>query len=101
MSLNQLDYIGHCIRSAFLNLELPQTIATANANTGKIEVGLVEEVYVDKENTDKPVKVVDDEAVVPFVVSLGLIADELAGAESALPVIVLIDSSDEELQCLD
>ena len=23
LSLNQLDYIGHCVRSAFLDLELP------------------------------------------------------------------------------
>lgn len=35
-------------------MELPQTIATVNNNTGSIEVGLVEEVYADKQNTDKP-----------------------------------------------
>jgi hypothetical protein len=35
-----------------LNLEIPQTIATVNNNTGQIEIGLVEEVYTDKENTD-------------------------------------------------
>ena len=50
--MEQLDYIGLCMRGAFKNLQLPQTIATLNNNTGKIEVGLVEEVYADKENTD-------------------------------------------------
>lgn len=43
------------IRGGFDDLKLPQTIATMNNNTGLIEVGLVEEVYTDKENTDKPV----------------------------------------------
>ena len=52
LSMEQLDYIGLCLRAAFVNLELPQTIATLNNLTGKIEVGLVEEVYADKENTD-------------------------------------------------
>ena len=52
LSLNQLDMIGASIRAAFQNLRLPQVIATLNANSNKIEVGLVEEIYPDKANTD-------------------------------------------------
>jgi hypothetical protein len=44
--------IGASIRAAFQNLRLPQVIATLNANSNKIEVGLVEEIYPDKANTD-------------------------------------------------
>ena len=47
LSLYQLDYIGLSIRAAFLNLNLPQVIVTTNENTGKIEVGLLEEIYED------------------------------------------------------
>jgi exosome complex RNA-binding protein Rrp42 (RNase PH superfamily) len=52
LSLHQLDYICLAIRAAFLNLQLPQVIVTTNENTGKIEVGLLEEIYEDQENTD-------------------------------------------------
>ena len=98
LSLSQLDYLCHAVRSAFINLELPQTIATMNNNTGKIEVGLVEEVYADRENTDKPIKVVDSVLKVPYVVSLGVAIDELAAAnDSQLPLIPLLDASEEEL----
>lgn len=51
-SLDQLDFLALAARHAIKNMSLPQTIATLNNNTGKIEVGLVEEVYTDKENTD-------------------------------------------------
>lgn len=57
LQLNYLDYIALAVKGAFLDLEFPQTIATLNNNTGKIEVGLVEEVYTDKQNTDQPVKI--------------------------------------------
>ena len=33
LNLEQIDYIGLCMRQAFQNLELPQTIATINSNT--------------------------------------------------------------------
>lgn len=102
LSLVQLDYLCLAVRSAFLDLELPQTIATMNNNTGKIEVGLVEEVYADRENTDKPVTVVDKVLAVPYVVSLGIAVDEMAGdQESQLPIVPLLDATEEELQCLD
>lgn len=52
LELSQLDHIAQAVRSAFEDLQLPQVIATMNANTSKIEVGLVEEVYTDKDNTD-------------------------------------------------
>lgn len=67
-----MDYILLCTKHAFLNLELPQTIATLNNNTGKIEVGLVEDVYADKENTDQPI-VLKSVANVPIVISLGIV----------------------------
>ncbi len=44
--------IALAVRSAFCDLALPQVLATLNSNTNKIEVGLVEEVYPDKDNTD-------------------------------------------------
>lgn len=44
--------ISLCVRAAIQNLSLPQVIATLNTNSNKIEVGLVEEIYTDKSNTD-------------------------------------------------
>jgi hypothetical protein len=37
---------------AFLDLKLSQVIVTTNENTGIIDVGLLGEIYEDKENTD-------------------------------------------------
>ena len=53
LELSQVDQIALAVRSAFQDLALPQVIATLNANTNVIEVGLFEEVYPDKENTDQ------------------------------------------------
>ncbi len=47
LSLHQLDYIGLAVRAAFINMTLPQVYVTTNENTGKIEVGLAEEIYED------------------------------------------------------
>jgi exosome complex RNA-binding protein Rrp42 (RNase PH superfamily) len=47
LSLHQLDYICLAIRSAFLDMSLPSVFVTTNENTGKIEVGLTEEIYED------------------------------------------------------
>ena len=52
LALHQIDQIALAVRSAFGDLALPQVIATMNTNTNKIEVGLVEEVYPDRDNTD-------------------------------------------------
>ena len=53
LELSQFDHIAQAVRNAFEDLCLPQVIATVNANTNKIEVGLLEEVYTDKDNTDQ------------------------------------------------
>ena len=53
LDIHQVDHVCLAVRSAFLDLQLPQVIATMNANTNKIEVGLLEEVYTDKDNTDQ------------------------------------------------
>ena len=40
------------VRAAAQDLQLPQVIATTNVNTNKKEVGLVEEIFTERENTD-------------------------------------------------
>jgi len=57
LALHQIDHMATAIRAAFLDLSLPQVLATLNANTNKIEVGLVEEVYTDQDNTDQLVQI--------------------------------------------
>ena len=81
------------MRGAFKDLQLPQTIATLNNNTGKIEVGLVEEVYADKENTDQLIKIKSES---PFIVSIGVIRD--AACDEML---ILLDPDQVEMQCID
>lgn len=98
LQLCQIDYICQAIRGSFLDLKLPQTIATLNNNTGLIEVGLVEEIHPDKENTDKLVTLTSAERS-PFVISLGIIADE--SDTQTLPLLPLLDASIEEMCCLD
>ena len=57
---------------------MPQVIATMNANTSKIEVGLLEEVYTDKDNTDQLVSISSTKSM-PFVVSIAILRDEIDG----------------------
>jgi len=73
---------------------LPQVLATLNSNTNKIEVGLVEEVYPDKDNTDQFV-VLKSIKSCPFVVSIGIIRDEVDGD------LVVLDCDENEVQCVD
>jgi hypothetical protein len=73
---------------------LPQVLATLNSNTNKIEVGLVEEVYPDKDNTDQLV-VLKSVKSCPFVVSIGIIRDEVDGD------LVVLDCDENEVQCVD
>ena len=80
LSMEQLDYIGLCMRAAFGSLQLPQTIATLNNLTGKIEVGLVEEVYADKENTDQPI-ILKSSKHSPFIISVAVIRNEMTELE--------------------
>jgi hypothetical protein len=82
------------VRSAFCDLALPQVLATLNSNTNKIEVGLVEEVYPDKDNTDQLV-VLKSVKSCPFVVSIGIIRDEVDGD------LVVLDCDENEVQCVD
>jgi hypothetical protein len=82
------------VRSAFCDLALPQVLATLNSNTNKIEVGLVEEVYPDKDNTDQLV-VLKSVKSCPFVVSIGIIRDEVDGD------LVMLDCDENEVQCVD
>ena len=56
LCLSQIDPIARAVRAAFNDLALPQVIATLNSNTNKIEVGLLEDVYTDRANTDALVK---------------------------------------------
>jgi len=93
LSMEQLDYIGLCLRGAFKDLQLPQTIATLNNNTGKIEVGLVEEVYADKENTDQLIQIKSEP---PFIVSIGVIRDSACDE-----MLILLDPDQTEMQCID
>lgn len=78
LEMSQLDHITQAVRCAFEDLDLPQVIATMNANTGKIEVGLMEEVYTDKDNTDQLLQISSTSSM-PFVVSVGVLRDEVDG----------------------
>ena len=69
-----MDAIARAVRAAFNNLALPQVIATLNANTNKIEVGLVEEVYTDRANTDALVKLKSARDA-PYIVSVAVVRD--------------------------
>ena len=85
--------IGASIRSAFQNLRLPQVIATLNANSNKIEVGLVEEIYPDKANTDALQEITSTRDS-PFIVSVALMRDQQQD-------IVVLDVDAFEIQCVD
>jgi len=60
-------------------------------------VGLVEEIYTDKDNTDSVSKLVSSENC-PFVVSLGIIRN--VNGEDEKPII-LVDADPTEQQCID
>lgn len=85
--------IGASIRAAFQNLRLPQVIATLNANSNKIEVGLVEEIYPDKANTDSMVQLASS-VEAPWILSVGVMR------EQELDIVVL-DVDAFEIQCVD
>ena len=65
-----------------------------NANTNKIEVGLFEEVYTDKDNTDQLIEIKSAKDA-PFVVSVGVIRDAVDGD------LVVLDCDQVEIQCVD
>ncbi len=74
LALHQVDMLALAIRMAAQDLKLPQVLATLNANSNKIEVGLAEEVYTDRDNTDKLLKLQTTEKA-PFIVSVGVMRD--------------------------
>ena len=78
LELHQFDHVALAVRSAFQDLSLPQVIATMNANTNKIEVGLVEEVYTDKDNTDQ-LQLIKSAGAAPFIISIAVLRDEVDG----------------------
>ena len=65
-----------------------------NENTGKIEVGLTEEIYEDQENTDT-IKHLKSAQNAPYVLSIGFVRNA-AGEDS-----IVVDGDDIELQCVD
>jgi exosome complex RNA-binding protein Rrp42 (RNase PH superfamily) len=93
LCLSQVDAIARAVRAAFSNLALPQVIATLNANTNKIEVGLVEEVYTDRANTDALVKL-KSACDAPYIVSVAIVRDAQAD-------MVVLDCDSVEIQCVD
>lgn len=94
LALHQIDQIALAIRNAFQDLALPQVIATVNNNTDAIEVGLVEEVYPDKDNTDQLLKIKSTKDA-PYVISIGLLRDEVDGD------LIVLDCDETEIQCVD
>lgn len=91
LSLHQLDYIGLAVRAAFMNVQLPQVYVTTNENTGKIEVGLAEEIYEDQENTDT-LRHLPSAKLVPYILSICFIRDPKGGEDT-----IVIDADDIEL----
>lgn len=94
LEMHQLDHIARAIRSAFQDLCLPQVIATLNANTNKIEMGLMEEVYADKDNTDQ-LQTIASTQNMPHVISVAVLRDEIDGD------LIVLDCDSVEIQCVD
>ena len=53
---------------------MPSVIATLNSNTGKIEVGLVEEIYEDRDNTDK-LERIKSASRAPYILSVAFVRE--------------------------
>lgn len=94
LSLHQLDYIGLAVRAAFQNVQLPQVYVTTNENTGKIDVGLAEEIYEDQENTDT-LKTLPSAKNAPYILSVGFVRNPMSEDS------VITDCDEVELQCVD
>lgn len=67
-----------------------------NANTNKIEIGLIEEVFPDRQNTDEPMKLKSTQDA-PFFLSVGI----LRGIESSGGDLIVMDLDSVEIQCID
>lgn len=66
----------------------------SNENTGKIEVGLAEEIYEDQENTDS-LRTLPSAKNAPHILSISFLRNS-TGDDS-----IVIDCDDIELQCVD
>lgn len=72
----------HCI----ININY---ISFRNKNTGKIEVGLIEEMYEDQENTDK-LERLKSASNAPYLISVAFVREEVEDT-------VLLDCDDLEI----
>jgi exosome complex RNA-binding protein Rrp42 (RNase PH superfamily) len=95
LSMHQIDYIGLAVRTAFQNMQIPQVYVTTNENTGKIDVGLAEEIYEDQENTDT-LKGLSSAKNAPYIVSIGFVRNSTGGEDA-----IVVDCDEMELQCVD
>lgn len=67
-----------------------------NAGTNQIEIDLVEEVYLDKENTDQLLQL-RSTANAPYVISVAVCSDQGTGEGD----VVVLDCDSIEIQCVD
>lgn len=77
-------------------MQLPQVYVTSNENTGKIEVGLAEEIYEDQENTDS-LKTLPSAKNAPFIISVAFVRNAVGGSNDS----IVADCDEVELQCVD
>lgn len=89
----QFDMLCLAVREAAQDMRLPQVVATVNHNSNKIEVGLVEEIYTDRDGADQLMPVEKCENA-PYVVTVGV----LRGNQSD---VVLLGLDQIETQCVD
>ena len=66
----------------------------SNENTGKIEVGLAEEIYEDQENTDS-LKTLKSAQTAPYILSVAFVRNPSSDDS------IIIDCDEIELQCID
>lgn len=99
LCLSQIDAVARAVRSALIDLALPQVIATLNSNTNHIEVGLLEEVYPSRQNTDEPVRL-KSAVRGPHLLSVGVVREIDQSSGSVFDATVL-DCDSLEIQCVD
>ena len=68
---------------------------TTDENTGKIEVGLAEEIYEDQDNTDT-LRGLQSAKISPYLLSIGFVRNPQGGEDA-----FIVDGDELELQCVD
>jgi hypothetical protein len=68
---------------------------TTDENTGKIEVGLAEEIYEDQDNTDT-LRGLQSAKTAPYLLSVGFVRNSMGGEDA-----FILDGDELELQCVD